>query len=74
MYACPLTRACYMLHRPPTSDTAVGIHYKSTFLGTVLTCTYQSNRGVFRSDSMTVISILQVCGVIGLVYGRRDCT
>eukprot|EP00743_Colponemidia_sp_Colp-15_P004203 GILK01004535.1.p1 GENE.GILK01004535.1~~GILK01004535.1.p1 ORF type:complete len:722 (-),score=169.57 GILK01004535.1:175-2340(-) len=44
---------------PKVQEEEVMLHFKSAFLGTVLVCSYQKGLGVFRSDSISTISIVK---------------
>eukprot|EP00164_Ancoracysta_twista_P005357 GFYU01007326.1.p1 GENE.GFYU01007326.1~~GFYU01007326.1.p1 ORF type:complete len:720 (+),score=217.69 GFYU01007326.1:110-2269(+) len=44
---------------PKVQADDMQMFFKSTFLGTVLSCQYKKNEGVFRSDSITTIAIMK---------------
>eukprot|EP00742_Colponemidia_sp_Colp-10_P003875 GILJ01004126.1.p1 GENE.GILJ01004126.1~~GILJ01004126.1.p1 ORF type:complete len:722 (+),score=149.58 GILJ01004126.1:87-2252(+) len=44
---------------PKVQEEEVTLHFKSAFLGTVLVCSYQKGLGVFKSDSISTISIVK---------------
>jgi len=44
---------------PKMTDEEVVLHFRSTYMGSILVCQYTKGRGTFRSDSMAAISILK---------------
>ncbi|XP_077557908.1 BBSome complex member BBS7-like isoform X1 [Haemaphysalis longicornis] len=44
--------------RPPATDSAT-LYFVSTFLGTVLSCSYRRGEAIFKSDNISTISILK---------------
>ena len=44
---------------PRTNDADIQIYFKNAFLGTILTCSYKKNEGIFSSDSVSTIAILK---------------